>query len=96
MVDRSFKCGCCQKTVMFDSRFQCLVCPKISICKMCFKGRYHDHHSFIFRQTPGKDWQIALRESMKQPMGSQEESEELYKKVMEELQKKEISTEAYE
>ena len=95
-TDRSFKCTCCKRTILYETKCQCIVCPKIQICKLCFKGGYHDQHQFLARPGPDKDWEPAVREGIKPPAQTQEECQALYQKVTEELQSREITTENYE
>ena len=94
--DRSFKCSCCKRQILYESKYQCLFCTKVSICKLCFKGGYHDHHQFVIRTSPDQDWQAAFREGIKAPGMTKEESDLLYQQVLSRLQEKEISTEDYE
>jgi hypothetical protein len=62
MTDRSFKCTCCKRQILYEAKYQCCMCEGIRICKLCFKGGYHDHHSFVVRSAPDQDWKPSLRE----------------------------------
>ena len=44
-----FKCSSCKRTLMYDAKYQCIVCPEVSICKLCFGASYHDKHEFLMR-----------------------------------------------
>lgn len=92
--NRSFKCKCCKKTVIYEPKYQCLVCPETQICRLCFKGGYHDHHQFVLRAGPDKDWEAAFREGVVPP-GDPVEAQALYAKVKEELKEREISSENF-
>lgn len=94
--DRSFKCTCCKRQIIYEAKYQCLFCAKVQICKLCFKGGYHNHHQFVYRPTPDKDWEPAFTDSMLPPSTSMEESMVLYEKVKQELINKKISPENYD
>ena len=76
--ERGFKCSSCKRTLMYEGRYQCMVCADISICKLCFGVKYHEQHEFLTRPQPDKDWEPAHRTN---PTHQNEE----YKKIMAEL-----------
>lgn len=62
----------------------------VEVCKLCFTGKYHDHHDFIMRQAPDKDWEPAHRGN------NASHYNEEYQRIMRELQSREIRPEDYE
>ncbi|CDW88804.1 e3 ubiquitin-protein ligase zswim2-like [Stylonychia lemnae] len=88
-VDRSFKCSCCKRKLTYEAKLQCIQCADVEICKLCFSGRYHDHHDFMIRPSPDKDWEPAFR-------GNASSYNEEYVRLMTELQSREIRPEDYE
>ncbi|TNV83538.1 hypothetical protein FGO68_gene6905 [Halteria grandinella] len=89
--DRSFKCYCCKRTLIYEAKLQCIVCPQVEVCKLCFSGKYHDHHEFIMRPAPEKEWEPAYR-----PGQNPNQFNDEYQRVMRELQTREIQPEDYE
>ncbi len=87
--ERSFKCYCCKRTLVFEPRLQCILCEHVEICKLCFKGKYHEQHEFIMRPQPDKDWEPFFRDN---PANYNEE----YQRIMRELQTREIRPEDYD
>ena len=94
-TDKSFKCYCCKRTVLYEAKYQCVVCPDNQICKLCYKGGYHDQHQFVLRTAPDKDWEPAFREA-KLPMMNEEEAKKMQEEVIRKLEEKNISTEDYQ
>lgn len=75
---------------MIEAKYQCIVCEKVEICKLCFTGKYHDHHEFIMRAAPDKEWEAALRGNNASHYNDD------YQRIMRELQTREIRPEDYE
>ena len=42
---------------------QCMFCEQVEVCKLCFKGKYHEQHEFLMKGGPDKDWEPALRDN---------------------------------
>lgn len=61
--ERSFKCYCCKRTLIYEARLQCILCEHVEICKLCFKGKYHEQHEFMMRPQPDKEWEPCFREN---------------------------------
>ena len=59
--DRGFKCVSCKRQLLYEGKFQCMVCPEVAICKLCFGVKYHEQHEFLTRPQPDKDWEPAFR-----------------------------------
>ena len=55
-----------------------MVCPDVAICKLCFGVKYHEHHEFVTRPQPDRDWEPAFR-------NNQMQNNEEYKRLMEQL-----------
>jgi hypothetical protein len=72
-----------------------VICPNNQICKLCFKGGYHDQHQFVVRQGPEKDWEPAYRDTKLAGM-DEEQSRAMQQEVLKKLEDKNISTEDYE
>ena len=66
-----------------------MICPDIQICKLCFNVKFHKDHEFLVRPSADKDWEPAPRDDF----GKQTAQ---YKKVMEELQQRELGPEDYD
>eukprot|EP00347_Sterkiella_histriomuscorum_P013158 403365789 len=88
-ADRSFKCYCCKRTLIYEAKLQCVLCANVEICKLCFSGKYHDHHDFMMRPAPDKDWEAAFR-------GNASQYNDDYVRLMQELQNREIRPEDYD
>lgn len=72
-----FTCRSCLRLVPLkdaEQKFQCLICPNIQICNLCFKGSFHNNHKFISRRSDTY-WEPAPRNG---------ENED-YKKLSQEL-----------
>ena len=76
--NRSFSCTCCKRNIIFDSKYQCSTCEDVVVCKLCFKSKFHDYHSFLMRPAPDRDWEPAFRDDSKKENTD-------YQKLMEEL-----------
>ena len=61
----------------------------MSCCKLCFGVKYHEQHNFLTRPQPDRDWEPAHRTNPNQ-------DNEEYKKLMEELQTRELGPEDYD
>ena len=96
MSDRSFKCYCCKRQIMHEAKYQCMHCESIGICKLCYKGAYHNHHQFVVRSAPDKDWEPAFREGIAPPSSNPEDCHALYQIVLDDLNEKRISSENFE
>lgn len=44
-----FSCSSCKRKLLYEAKYQCIVCPNITICKVCFGVNYHDKHEFMLR-----------------------------------------------
>jgi hypothetical protein len=62
-ADRSFKCYCCKRVLKYEAKLQCMFCEQVEVCKLCFKGKYHEQHEFLMKGGPDKDWEPALRDN---------------------------------
>lgn len=61
--DRGFQCSCCKRKLVYEAKYQCIICLEVAVCKLCFGVKYHPQHQFLVRPSPEKDWQPAFRES---------------------------------
>eukprot|EP00347_Sterkiella_histriomuscorum_P003657 403363451 len=59
--DRTFKCFCCKRNLIYEAKYQCVLCEQVEICKICFNSNYHEIHEFIMRPQPDKEWEPAFR-----------------------------------
>ncbi|CAI2376581.1 unnamed protein product [Moneuplotes crassus] len=77
-TDRSFVCYCCKRSILYDSKFQCVMCIDVEICKICYISNYHEQHKFVVRPSPDKNWKPAFRDTeLKRPKRKGEENKEL-------------------
>ena len=61
---------------MYEAKFQCMICPEIAICKLCYGVKYHEQHEFVTRPAPDRDWEPAFR-------NNQLQDNDEYKRLME-------------
>lgn len=87
--DRGFRCTCCKRNLIYEAKYQCAVCEDVAICKLCFSVKFHPAHEFLVRPAPDRDWEPAFRDNP-----AKENAE--YKKIMEELQTRELTPNDYE
>ena len=48
-TDPVSKCSSCRRTLMYDAKYQCVICPNIVCCKTCYGVKYHEQHNFLMR-----------------------------------------------
>ena len=47
--ERGFQCTSCKRKLLYEAKFQCVVCPDVAVCKLCFGVKYHEQHDFLTR-----------------------------------------------
>lgn len=87
--ERAFQCSCCKRQIIYDAKYQCVVCEDYQICKLCFKLKNHDFHDFMLRRQPDRDWEPGIHED-----ASKQTSE--YTRIMQELQERELGPDDYD
>ncbi len=87
---RGFQCSSCKRQLLYEAQYQCMICPNITCCKLCFGVKYHEQHDFLLRPQPDREWEPAFRKNEVLQQNEQ------YKKLMEELQTRELGPDDYD
>ena len=87
---RGFQCKSCKRTLLYEGKYQCMICADVAICKLCFGVKYHGHHEFLARQAPDRDWEPAFRNN------NAAQYNEEYRRIMQELETRELGPEDYD